>query len=316
MRHAAVALLAVTVLGPVLCAPVSAQQDKPPKRTPEQLQAAYDAHKGDFDYLLGDWAFTAESKEYGTFRGYWSAVRLDEGQILDEYRVVGDKGETYYVTTSLRNYNRVLDRWELVGADAGTGLQDFGTGRKVGAEMHIEQRFGVMSDKPSLWKIRYHGIQPDRFSWTADRSIDGGKTWVMKHQTIEARRIGPPRSLGPLAPARIPVAARETAADPISGHWGTDGVTLLELTFDGKRAVSGTVIWRDGSNGESRVPIKTGSFDPKTGGLKLEGEAKRPDTGAIASYIIEATLDNGVLAGTYVFDDRKGDFKFTKSQPL
>ena len=135
-------------------------------------------------------------------RGYWSAVRLDEGQILDEYRVVGDKGETYYVTTSLRNYNSVLDRWELVGADAGAGLQDIGTGRKVGAEMHIEQKFGVMSDTPSVWRIRYYNIQPDRFSWTADRSIDGGKTWVKNHQQIEARRIGPPRSLGPLAPAK------------------------------------------------------------------------------------------------------------------
>ena len=172
------------------------------QRTPEQIQALYEAHKGDFDYLLGDWEFTAESKEYGKFRGYWSAVRLDEGQILDEYRVVGDKGETYYVTSSLRNYNKILDRWELIGADAGAGLQDFGTGRRVGAEMHIEQKFGVMTDQPSVWKIRYYDIQPDRFSWTADRSTDGGKTWVKDHQRIEARRIGAARSLGPLAPAK------------------------------------------------------------------------------------------------------------------
>jgi hypothetical protein len=308
MRDAAFALLAVTLLHPI--APVSAQTS--PKRTPEQLQAAYETHKGDFDYLLGDWAFTAESKEHGAFRGYWSAVRLDEGQILDEYRVVGDKGETYYVTTSLRNYNRVLDRWELVGADAGTGLQDIGTGRKVGDEMHIEQRFGVMSDQPSVWRIRYHDIRPDRFSWTADRSTDGGKTWVAKHQTIEARRIGPLRSLGPLAPARIPEAGQQTGADPISGRWGPDEGTLLELTFDGKRAVTGTAIWRDGQGSESRAPIKTGSFEPKSGALKLEGEAKRPDTGAIARYVIEGRLDNGVLAGTYLFDDRKGDFKFTR----
>jgi hypothetical protein len=79
----------------------------------------------------------------------------------------------------------------LIGADAGAGLQDFGTARRVGAEMHIEQKFGVMSDQPSTWRIRYYNIQPDRFSWTADRSPDAGKTWV-----------GPPRTLGALAPAR------------------------------------------------------------------------------------------------------------------
>jgi hypothetical protein len=195
--HACVGVLA-TLLG---IAPAASTQTTD-KRTGEQIQASFEAHKNEFDYLLGDWEFTAESREYGKFRGYWSAVRLDEGQILDEYRVVGDKGETYYVTTTLRNFNGALDRWELIGADAGTGLQDFGTGRKEGAEMRIEQTFGVAAGNPSVWAIRYYDIRPDGFSWTADRSTDAGKTWVKAFQQIEARRIGPARFLGPLAPAR------------------------------------------------------------------------------------------------------------------
>lgn len=173
-----------------------------PRRTAEQLKASLDAHQGDFDYLLGDWEFTATSREYGKFRGYWSAVRLDGGQILDEYRVVGDRGETFYVTSTVRAYNAVMDRWELVGMDGGHGLQDVGTGRRVGAEIHIEQTFDVMTQTPSTWRIRYFDIGPDRFSWTGDRSTDGGKTWVKEHQRIEARRIGPPRKMEPLAPAR------------------------------------------------------------------------------------------------------------------
>lgn len=178
-----------------------------PQRTAEQLKASYDAHQGDFDYLLGDWEFTSVSREYGKGRGFWSAVRLAEGaQILDEYRVVGDGGETYYVTSTLRVYNAVLDRWELVSAES-AGLHDVGTARKVGAEMHIEQKFGVMSKEPSLWRIRYYDIKPDRFSWTGDRSTDGGKTWATKWLQIEARRIGPPRSMGPLAPAKKPSGA-------------------------------------------------------------------------------------------------------------
>ena len=171
------------------------------QRTPEQADTLFEQHKGDFDYLLGDWQFTADSKEHGKYGGYWSAVKLAEGQILDEFRVTGDKGETFYVTTSLRNYNKFSDRWELIGADAGTGVQDFGTARRVGAEVHIEQQFGVASGKPAIMKIRYYNIEKDRFSWTADRSTDGGKTWVTKHLQIEARRIGPPRTMDPLAPA-------------------------------------------------------------------------------------------------------------------
>ena len=170
------------------------------------MQASYEAHKGDFDYLLGDWEFSAVSREYGNFRGYWSAVRLDTGHILDEYRIVGDKGETFYVTSTVRSYNKAMDRWELVGLDAGNGLQDVGTAQRVGAEVHLEQRFGVISGQPSTWKIRYYNIQPGRFSWVADRSTDGGKTWQVKHQTIEARRIGAARSLGPLAGPKGPAA--------------------------------------------------------------------------------------------------------------
>lgn len=171
----------------------------PGQKTPEQLAELFEAHKGDFDYLLGEWQFTAESKEYGKYGGYWTAVKLAEGQILDEYRVTGDNGETYYVTSSLRNYNKFADRWELVGADAGTGMQDFGTARRAGSEMHIEQRFGVASGRWAIMRIRYYHIEKDRFSWTADRSTDNGKTWEKEHLKIEARRIGPPRSLGQLA---------------------------------------------------------------------------------------------------------------------
>ena len=81
---------------------------------------AQKAKPTDFDYLLGDWEFSAVSKQWGKFNGLWSAVRLETGQILDEYRVLGDKGETMYVTSTLRNYNKALDRWELVGLNEGT----------------------------------------------------------------------------------------------------------------------------------------------------------------------------------------------------
>ena len=194
---AGILLAAMVAIAPPLSAQAKGQ------RTPEQIKASNNAHQGEFDYLLGDWEFTSESREFGKGHGYWSAVRLAEGaQILDEYRVTGDKGETYYASSTLRAYNAVLDQWELVSAESGTILQNVGTAHKVGAEMRIEQKFGVMSPNPSLWRIRYYDIRPDSFSWTGDRSTDGGKTWTTKWLQIEARRIGPPRSLGPLAPAR------------------------------------------------------------------------------------------------------------------
>ena len=62
----------------------------------------------------------------------------------------------------------------------------------------------VTGGKPATMRIRYYNIQSDRFSWTADRSTDGGQTWTKDYMHIEARRIGAARALGPLTPARKP----------------------------------------------------------------------------------------------------------------
>ena len=188
------------LIGALFVALLTAQT--PVKKTEKELQSSFDAHKGDFDYLLGEWEFTTVSKEHGPGKGFWTAVRLATGQVLDEFRIVGDNRETWYVTSTVRSYNAGLDRWELVGMVKGDGLQDVGTAQRMGDEVHIEQKFGVASGNTSILRIRYYNIQPDRFSWTADRSTDGGKTWSKEDQKIEAHRIGPARSLGPLAPAR------------------------------------------------------------------------------------------------------------------
>jgi hypothetical protein len=198
MRHT-VLLLAAAV---VIAAPLAAQSRG--GRSQAQIRALYNGHQADFDYLLGDWEFTGVRRERSgeiTFRGVWSAVRMPEGtQILDDYRVVSDTGESFYVTKTLRAYNAFLDRWELVGMDQGNGLQDIGTGHRVGDEIHIEQTFGAMTPQPTILRIRYYDIQNDRFSWTADASSDAGKTWQLKFQEIQARRVGPPRTMERLTP--------------------------------------------------------------------------------------------------------------------
>ena len=158
----------------------------------------------DFDYLIGDWQFTANSQQFGQFHGLWSAVRLDDGNVFDEYRVTGDKGETYYVTRTLRAWNARTKQWELVSTDNGGGLQNAGTAHRDGEEMRIEQKFGATSDKPVLARIRYYNIRLDAFSWVMDRSADNGKTWIKDFQKIEAKRIGAARDLALTTPRSQP----------------------------------------------------------------------------------------------------------------
>lgn len=195
----------VRILSCLVCLVLFSVLSAEAQTTAEQAEdARLKAHAGDFDYLLGDWQFTGKSKEWGPFAGVWSAVRLPQGQILDEYRILGDKHETVYVTTTIRAYNAAADRWELVGMEEGNGLLDVGTGRRVGAEVHIEQKFDVTAANPIERRIRYYNIRADGFSWMSDRSPDGGRTWIKDDLLIEARRIGPPRSQGPLTAVKTP----------------------------------------------------------------------------------------------------------------
>jgi hypothetical protein len=192
-------LLLLAVGLAVVAAPAGLGAQAASHPTPEQIQAALRAHAGDFDYLLGQWRFEGTSKQYGKFSGYWTAVRLaGEGSVLDEYRVVGDSGQTYVLTSTLRSYDALRDQWELVSVGNPNGLQDVGTGRRVGEEVHIDQSFGVGGPHPTRMRIRYYDIGPDHFSWNGDCSSDGGRTWVDGCLRLDVHRIGPPPPVMPL----------------------------------------------------------------------------------------------------------------------
>ena len=70
MRHIILALCASTLL--------STFPLDPQTTTNEQAKPSSESRNTDFDYLLGDWEFTAKSHEHGDYRGLWSAVRLAE----------------------------------------------------------------------------------------------------------------------------------------------------------------------------------------------------------------------------------------------
>src|SRR5205807_10618682 len=57
MRHTTFALCWGILLGAIIAPALPAQVAG--ARTAEQIRASYDAHHADFDYLLGDWEFTA-----------------------------------------------------------------------------------------------------------------------------------------------------------------------------------------------------------------------------------------------------------------
>ena len=102
-------------------------------------------------------------------------------------------------------------------------------------------------------------------------------------------------------------------ADPVSGTWkgelnvpmAPDSVAVtFELKFDGKSKVSGTFTGLP-NPGE----VKTGTFDPKTGALKLQ--LGKMDDDAVL-IILEGTLDKGVATGKVTGEGGDGTFKIAK----
>jgi hypothetical protein len=156
-----------------------------------------------FDYLLGDWTYVARTKLPGpppVFTGTWLARPLDDGRgIIDEFRALDGAGNVAYYGVTIRTWNAGAGRWDIFYVDRGLdgrwGDPQVGEARFEDGEMHLTQ-----SGPHSMIRVRYYDIQPESFRWSADRSLDGGRTWRLGDTTIEARRTAPTSdATGPLA---------------------------------------------------------------------------------------------------------------------
>jgi hypothetical protein len=116
-------------------------------------------------------------------------------------------------------------------------------------------------------------------------------------------------------PAAEPAAAAPDAtADPVSGTWTGDwgpsandrNPVTLELKMDGT-TLTGTV-----NPGPNAVALTKASFTKDTGAIAMEADAKGHD-GKPVHYTIEGKVEGTSMTGTWNHDNKKGDFKLTKS---
>lgn len=106
----------------------------------------------------------------------------------------------------------------------------------------------------------------------------------------------------------------KASADPISGTWAGELVikevshtipVTMELKFDGKSKVSGTV-----SGLPSPAEVKAGTFDPTSGALTLRlGKQDAPEV----LLVLEGTAAKGMASGTFTGEE-SGDFKIAKKK--
>jgi hypothetical protein len=56
-------------------------------------------------------------------------------------------------------------------------------------ELHGEFEGVDARGRPFVTRVHFTDIRPDRFRWSADRSLDGGKTWTVDFMVAETHRI-------------------------------------------------------------------------------------------------------------------------------
>ena len=117
-----------------------------------------------------------------------------------------------------------------------------------------------------------------------------------------------------LVPATTMLAFSQGAkpgTDPLSGTWTGDLIQdadrrvsiTMELKFDGKSAVSGTF-----TGLPKPGDLKAGTFDPKTGALKLQLGKQAEDA---VLLVFEGTVVKGTATGHFT-GEVAGEFKITK----
>jgi hypothetical protein len=99
--------------------------------------------------------------------------------------------------------------------------------------------------------------------------------------------------------------------DPVSGTWTGELTTpasrisvTLQLKFDGKRAVTGTLAGLPNPG-----DVKSGTFDPKTGALKLQ--LGRSD-GAAVLITLDGTVAKNTATGKLSGEPGSGEFTLTR----
>ncbi|HEV8357247.1 MAG TPA: hypothetical protein VGQ17_10830 [Gemmatimonadales bacterium] len=144
----------------------------------------------DYDALLGFWHFRFQSRQASgafdqPFPGHWSFEKKPGGTLIED-RWRGDDpssamGEGTY---TYRSFDPERKLWRMLGTHSKWGEFALGLTWSDASNRYVIQHYG-----PAIMRIRYFAIGPDRFLWRADRSTDGGRTWLLDAWTMEATRF-------------------------------------------------------------------------------------------------------------------------------
>ena len=147
-----------------------------------------------FDFLLGEWEITMLVMPEGSTVGRRATliVRriLDGAAILDEIRHVDQEGKVNFRGATFRTYLPDRDRWYVLWMMANVEGYSELDAQVIDDEVHTTGK-GRDPGGELVEQGRYHDISGNGYSFTLDRSYDGGKTWIRPFVSFRATRRKP-----------------------------------------------------------------------------------------------------------------------------
>ena len=112
-------------------------------------------------------------------------------------------------------------------------------------------------------------------------------------------------------------AFQNKAADPLTGTWSGDwgpnaadrNTVNVDLKWDGK-ALTGVV--HSINYQRADVMLQKSTYDAAKGAVHMEADVTNPRGGGTVHYVIDGTIKNGSMTGSWNHGNSKGDFKLTK----
>jgi hypothetical protein len=152
--------------------------------------ATKQATLADYDALMGVWEFRFQSRNPdGTFSpafpGHWAFEKKPGGRLIeDRWRPDNPTQPMEAGTYTYRTFDPNRQIWRIIGMNSNGGEFALGLTWTDGTD-----RLAIQHDGNAIMRIRYMAIAPNHFLWRADRTTDGGRTWLLDAWTMEAKRI-------------------------------------------------------------------------------------------------------------------------------
>ena len=152
-----------------------------------------------YAFLIGSWSLDVRlplpDGSNLRSRGEVHAGWVLEGRAIQDVWIVPARGmprgqlpaTAEFYGTTLRVYDPGLDAWHILWSDPLRNLYRRQVGRAEGAD--IVQLGTGDAGAPVRWSFRDR--TGDSFTWRAERSADGGASWILQVEFLARRETGP-----------------------------------------------------------------------------------------------------------------------------